>query len=83
MTDEKISKIQRTPAEEILVLRVQTEQKNLSDYKFADLIGVPRSTWHAIKSYRIHINLDFLKAISRKYEGKFDCEILQYLREEE
>lgn len=80
MYEQEIAKLKRTPSEEKLILDIlaQQEIEELSDYKFAKKLSIPRSTWYAVKTGRLHISLAIIQAITQVYNGKFDIQIMEF-----
>lgn len=57
------------------------KHKNMSDYSFAKLLKVPRSTWYVTKTGKKPIGMTMLRAISQTFP-ELDCLIIQFLKED-
>lgn len=81
MSSSKI--VINTIAGEELIKNIVAKQieGKLSDYKFANKLGVTRANWQAIRTHRRLLNNLIINAITRIYGNEFDALILAYHHE--
>ena len=73
----------RTTTHTPLLDKLLTKQGNLSDYKFAAILNIPRTTWMNTRLGLRPLSMTVLKAVSRTYPGEFDKDIIEFLRSED
>lgn len=62
-----------------LLDKLLKKQGDLSDYKFAAMLHIPRTTWLGTKTGSRPIGITLLKAVKRTFPREFDEDILQFL----
>ena len=73
--------IKRTTSD-ILLAKLLEKQGELSDYKFAKILGIPRPSWANTRLKERPIGFTLLKAIVQNYP-ELHTDILDYLRGED
>jgi hypothetical protein len=73
--------IKRTTSD-FLLAKLLEKQGKLSDYKFAELLGIPRSSWINTRLKERPIGITLLKAIVQTYP-ELHTDVLDYLRGED
>jgi hypothetical protein len=66
---------------DLLLAKLLEKQGKLSDYKFAAILGVPRSSWINTRLKERPIGITLLKAIVQTYP-ELNADVLDYLRGE-
>ena len=60
------------------IVQIQRDAE-LSDYTFADLLGIDRVTWYTTRKQKRPIGITLLKAVTQTYP-ELDADVLDFLR---